>query len=85
MTFSGCRAATRPLERCFILLDFKIYNVFLPMNVSTLTYKVFPTFQYIWFGQNVTRTVALQTELDRNGPKWTEMSRNGPKLSFSYD
>ena len=23
--------------------------------------------------------VALQTEMDRNGPKWTEMSRNGPK------
>ena len=33
MTFSGCRAATRLLERCFIPLDFKIYNVFVPKNV----------------------------------------------------
>ena len=44
MTFSGCRAATRLLERCFILLDFKMYNVFLPMNVSTLKYNVFLPF-----------------------------------------
>ena len=44
MTFSGCRAATRFLERCFILLDFKIYNVFLPMNVSTLKYNFFLPF-----------------------------------------
>ena len=36
MTFSGCKAATGLLERCFILRDFKIYNVFLPMNVSIL-------------------------------------------------
>ena len=57
MTFSGCRAATRLLERCFILLDFKIYSVFLPMNVSTLKYNIFPTFYYIWFGQNVTRSI----------------------------
>ena len=35
---------TTVLERCFVLLDFKIYNVFLPMNVSTLKYNVFPTF-----------------------------------------
>ena len=41
----------------FIFLDFKIYNVFLPMNVSTLKYNVFPTFWYIWFGQNVTRSI----------------------------
>ena len=57
MTFSGCRAATRLLERCFILLEFKIYNVFLPMNVSTLKYNVFPAFLFIWFGQNVTRSI----------------------------
>ena len=28
----------------FILLDFKIYNVFLPMNVSTLKYNFFLPF-----------------------------------------
>ena len=28
--------------------------------------------------------VALQTEMDRNGPKWTEMSRNGPKWAEMY-
>ena len=39
MTFSGCRAATRLLECCCISLHFKIYNVFLPMNVSALKYK----------------------------------------------
>ena len=57
MTFSGCRAATRLLERCFILLDFNICNAFLPINDSTLKYNVFPTFKYIWFGQNVTRSI----------------------------
>ena len=44
MTFSGCRAATRLLERRFILLDFKTYNVFLPMNDSTLKYNFFLPF-----------------------------------------
>ena len=57
MTFSGCRAAKRLLERCFNLLACKIYNIFLPMNVCTLKYNVFPTFYYIWFGQNVTRSI----------------------------
>ena len=28
--------------------------------------------------------VALQTEMDRKGPKWTEMSRNGPKWAEMY-
>ena len=39
MTFSGCRAATRLLEGCFILLYFKIYNVFLPINVWPKYYR----------------------------------------------
>ena len=33
-----------------------------------------PTYDTTW-----TLPVALQTEMDRNGPKWTEMSRNGPE------
>ena len=44
MTFSGCRAAIRLLEGCFVLLDFKIYNVFLPMIVSTLKLTFFLPF-----------------------------------------
>ena len=31
--------------------------------------------------QRPRQEVALQTEMDRNGPKWTEMSRNGPEWS----
>ena len=57
MTFSGCRAVTQLLECCFISLYFKIYNVFLPMNVSALKYNIFPTYLYIWFGQNITGSI----------------------------
>ena len=57
MTFSGRWAATRLLKRCFIPLDFKIYNVFLPMNISTLKYNFFLTYLYIWFGQNITKSI----------------------------
>ena len=57
MTFSGCSAATRLLERCFISLYFKMYNVFPPMNVSALKYNIFPTLWYIWFGQNITGSI----------------------------
>ena len=57
MTFSGCRAATRLLERWVLPSYYKIYNSFSPFNHSMLKYNLFRTCLCNWFGQNKSASI----------------------------